>query len=263
MPFPANVYNVLIASPSDVPQERQVIADCLHSWNALNSKDTGKVLLPVMWESHSAPLMADRPQGVLNDQMVRSCDMLIGAFWTRLGSPTGQDVSGTVEEIRWFLRSKKPVMIYFSEAPINPNKIDLSQFQSLNHFKQEIMEKGIVGQYSDISDFERRLSSQISIIVKAMNVAPTVDAKTVKKANKEGEFVKEKVEDGPQHDIYLEVYTERSFIVRGNTIEWKDQLKDLGGSWIKPKIGDRAWCFSNKKVPEVAKLLGILPQLRS
>lgn len=265
MPFPATVFNVLIASPSDVPQERQIIAECLHAWNALHSKDTGKVLLPVMWESHSAPSMADRPQGVLNDQMVRSCDMLIGAFWTRLGSPTGEEMSGTVEEIKWFLKNNKPVMLYFSEAPINPNKIDLSQFQALNQFKQEIMEKGIVGQYSEISDFERRLYSQITVIVKAMNDAPTVDARTVKRVKKESNDThnNSSVSKVDGDDLYLEVYTERSFIVRGNTIEWKDQLKELGGSWIKPKTGDKAWCFSNKKVPEVAKLLGILPQLRN
>ena len=96
MSFPATVFNVLIASPSDVPKERQAISDCLHAWNALHSKDTGKVLLPVMWESHSAPSMTERAQGVINEQLVRSCDMLIGVFWTRLGSPTGKAKSGTV-----------------------------------------------------------------------------------------------------------------------------------------------------------------------
>lgn len=87
LPFSATVFNVLIASPSDVPEEREAIARSLHEWNSLNSFETGKVLLPVMWESHSVPVMGGRPQAIINEQVVRDCDMLIGAFWTRLGSP--------------------------------------------------------------------------------------------------------------------------------------------------------------------------------
>lgn len=86
MSFSATVLNVLIASPSDVPEEREAITESLYEWNALNSQTTGFVLLPVRWESHSAPTMGDRPQGIINNQVVRNCDMLIGAFWTRLGS---------------------------------------------------------------------------------------------------------------------------------------------------------------------------------
>lgn len=145
MPYPASVFNVLIASPSDVPCERQAIAESLHEWNSLHSQSTGKVLLPVMWESHSAPSMADRPQGVINDLVVKSCDMLIGAFWTRLGSPTGVEDSGTVEEIKWFLKHDKPVMLYYSDAPVPPSKIDKDQLDRLEQFKKSIRNKGIHG----------------------------------------------------------------------------------------------------------------------
>jgi hypothetical protein len=89
MPFSATVYNVLIASPSDVPHERMAIAQSLHEWNSLHAQAQGVMLQPVMWETHSAPTMGDRPQGIINEQVVRGCDMLIGAFWTRLGSPPG------------------------------------------------------------------------------------------------------------------------------------------------------------------------------
>ena len=50
MPFSATVFNVLIASPSDVLAERAAIAQSLHDWNVLHAQDQGKILLPVMWE---------------------------------------------------------------------------------------------------------------------------------------------------------------------------------------------------------------------
>jgi len=99
MPFPATVYQILIASPSDCVEERRAIPEVIYSWNACNSDAFRVVLLPVMWETHSWPELGDRAQSIINKQIVKNCDILIGAFWTRLGTPTGVSESGTVEEI--------------------------------------------------------------------------------------------------------------------------------------------------------------------
>lgn len=263
MPFPANVFNVLIASPSDVPKERDTIANCLYSWNALNSRDTGIVLLPVMWESHSAPSMGDRPQEVINEQMVRSCDLLIGAFWMRLGSPTGKAQSGTVEEIKWFLRQKKPVMLYFSTAPLQQQNLDVDQWNALSEFKKELMPKGLLGQYDDLGDLANKLSRQLTIVMREMSVVTTVDAKAVKRASESAEqdiVPSDKAVNGSE--VHLENYSDKSFIVRGNTIDFKDALREIGGSWISVKSGGKAWCFSKRKLNPVADLLGIEPVIR-
>ena len=100
MAYSANVYNVLIASPSDVAEERQLVRQDVYSWNELHSRDLNVVLLPVSWETHIAPQLGDRPQGIINKELVDISDALIGIFWTRLGSPTGVEASGTVEEIK-------------------------------------------------------------------------------------------------------------------------------------------------------------------
>ena len=47
--------------------------------------------------THSRPQMGDRPQELINKQLVGHCDLLIGSFWTRLGTPTGRAESGTAE----------------------------------------------------------------------------------------------------------------------------------------------------------------------
>jgi len=227
MSFPATVFNVLIASPSDVPSERQAIAECLHSWNALNSKDTGKVLLPVMWESHSAPSMNDRPQEVINEQLVRGCDMLIGAFWTRLGSPTGKAASGTVEEINWFMKQKKPVMLYFSKASVDPDALDLDQWGELKKFRDSLKAKGLLEQYVDVNDLFQKLMRQITIMMREINVTSVVDPKVVKDAIKAEVSKPSEPADG--NAVYLEDYTERSFIAVGDTMPWKEQKLELAG----------------------------------
>ena len=100
MSYQATTYRTLIASPGDVAAERAAIPEVIHAWNAEHSLDNKVVLLPVGWERDAVPEMGDRPQAIINKQLVESCDVLIGAFWTRIGTHTGVAESGTVERSR-------------------------------------------------------------------------------------------------------------------------------------------------------------------
>src|ERR1700674_1053976 len=136
MPYKAKVYNVMIASPADVATERLLLRDVIHDWNSVHSEKEDIVLLPTGWESHSSPSMGDRPQAIINKQVLADSDLLIAVFWTRLGSPTGKARSGTVEEIEEHLQAGKPAMIYFSSAPVVPESIDQEQYKTLLKFKE-------------------------------------------------------------------------------------------------------------------------------
>ena len=62
--------------------------------------------MPVGWETHSHPEMNKKtksPQDVINKQVLKDCDVLIGIFWARIGTPTKKHKSGTIEEIYEFL----------------------------------------------------------------------------------------------------------------------------------------------------------------
>jgi len=128
MSFDAKVFKVMIASPSDIIKEREIIREVLSKWNAANSELRGIVLLPVGWETHSTPEMGDHPQKIINKQILKECDLLVGVFWTRIGTSTGDYPSGTVEEIEEHIKTGKPAMIYFSSAEIKPDKLDSDQY---------------------------------------------------------------------------------------------------------------------------------------
>ncbi|MFH0808929.1 MAG: DUF4062 domain-containing protein, partial [Pseudomonadota bacterium] len=89
MSYDARVFSVMIASPGDVEDERKIVADVIYEWNAVHSRNRKIVLLPVGWESHSSPEMGGRPQEIINRQVLDKCDLLVGVFWTRLGTETG------------------------------------------------------------------------------------------------------------------------------------------------------------------------------
>lgn len=70
--YQADVYRVLIASPSDLAEERNIATDAVHEWNAQNSAAEAVVLLPVKWETHSMPQAGIRPQEAINRQFALS-----------------------------------------------------------------------------------------------------------------------------------------------------------------------------------------------
>jgi hypothetical protein len=163
MPFDAKVFRVLIASPGDVGDERNVIPEVINEWNAVSASQTKSILMPVKWESHSAPMLGNRPQAIINEQLVNECDLLVGIFWTRIGTHTGVSVSGTAEEIEQFVSQNKPVMLYFSQSPIDPDKIEIEQFTVLRNFKEKMRLKGLTETYSGIPDFRQKFSRQLAI----------------------------------------------------------------------------------------------------
>ena len=163
MPFDAKVYRVLIASPSDVGEEREIIPEVINEWNAVSAFATKIILMPIKWETNTTPLLGSRPQAVINDQIVKDSDLLVGVFWTRIGTSTGIAVSGTAEEIQQFVDVGKPVMLYFSQSPIDPEKIDIEQFTALKKFKEKMRVRGLTETYSGSSDFRQKFTRQLAI----------------------------------------------------------------------------------------------------
>ena len=162
MSYKATVINVMIACPSDVSIERQMAKDAVQEWNSINSEDKQIVLMPMSWDTHSSPKMGERAQEIVNKQVLEHCDLLVAIFWTRLGSPTGDSRSGTVEEIEKHIKTGKPVMIYFSSAPVHLDSVDDKQYQALQGFKHECEHKGLIEIYDTISEFNEKFNRQLA-----------------------------------------------------------------------------------------------------
>ncbi len=157
MSFKARTYSVLIASPSDLPEERQAATEAVYEWNAQHAVAESVVLLPVRWETHAAPQSGVGPQEAINRQLVRGCDILVGMFWTKIGSSTGVAESGTVEEIDQFVAAGKPALLYFSSRAIDPNKIDLKQYKKLKSFKAATYKKALTGHFSRVDGLRQTI----------------------------------------------------------------------------------------------------------
>ncbi|WP_413860275.1 DUF4062 domain-containing protein [Candidatus Aalborgicola defluviihabitans] len=165
MSYSAIVYKVMIASPSDVSAERSIVREVLSEWNVVSSDARCQVLLPIGWETHSVPEMGDRPQALINKQILHDCDLLVGVFWTRIGTATGEYASGTVEEIEEHIKTGRPTMLYFSSAPVLPDSVDADQYRRLKEFKLSCQSRGLYEPYGDVQDFRTKLYRQLQLKV--------------------------------------------------------------------------------------------------
>jgi hypothetical protein len=156
----------MIASPGDVLPERDLIRDLLHEWNFIHSVSTKTILEPVGWETHSAPDLSGPAQELINERVLKDCDLLVGLFWTRVGTPTGKSVSGSVEEIQRHLDAGKPAMVYFSLAPVAPESLDAEQFKALLKFKDWCRSKGLIEEYENLSDLRSKFARQLPLMLR-------------------------------------------------------------------------------------------------
>lgn len=168
MPQAGMIYRILIASPSDCIKERFSIPEIIYSWNSVHSFHTGIILEPIMWETHVIPELGKPPQDIINKQIVDSCDFLIGAFWTRIGTATGDHVSGTAEEIDRLRKQGKKTLLYFSSAPVVPESIDAAQYKALMEYKKSLRGEGITFDYSNIGEFREMLQRHLSSLMAAI-----------------------------------------------------------------------------------------------
>ena len=174
MSYNSTVFKVMIASPSDVVAERNIIREVLAEWNVVHSEMRHVVLLPIGWETHSSPEMGDRPQAIINKRILKDCDLLVGVFWTRIGTATGDYPSGTVEEIEEHIKVGKPVMLYFSSAPVLPDSVDAAQYSELKKFKDSCKSRGLLETYSDINDFKAKLNRQLQLKINSDTYFTTI-----------------------------------------------------------------------------------------
>ena len=158
---------ILVASPSDVAEERNMVVDAILDWNARHDQFPIR-LEAVLWEKYAAPENrgdSKGPQVPINRHLVEGCHCAIGIFWTRIGTPTKVAPGGAVEEIEIMLEKKKPVMLYFSCAPVPRNTFDYEQIAQVDKFKEAMQIDGLVWNYGSPAELRGLLVTHLDFNV--------------------------------------------------------------------------------------------------
>lgn len=173
MPYQSTAYKVFIASPGDVKEERSIVREVLAEWNDINSEKRALVLLPIGWDTHSTPEMGSPAQEIINKRVLKTADILIGVFWTKVGTPTDRYPSGTIEEIEEHIKASKPTLLYFSSAPVRLDSVDHNQYDKLQVFKESCKPRGLFQSYDSIDDFRTKFNRHIGLELNKARYATT------------------------------------------------------------------------------------------
>ena len=170
-------YRCLIISPSDVLGERDALEEVIQNWNAHIGRGLGARVEAVRWERHSTPELGNRPQAIINQQILEDCDLGVAIFWSRLGTPTQDFPSGSMEEIEILTKTGKNVLVYFSKRDIPQNSLDVKQLENLRAIKEKYQSNGLVAHFNDISNLKEQFLLHLTTwVTKLLNTEKNFSA---------------------------------------------------------------------------------------
>ncbi|MDE5857777.1 MAG: DUF4062 domain-containing protein [Muribaculaceae bacterium] len=162
--FQANVYKIMVGAPSDVESEVEASFNVIQRWNYIHAEKNNIVLLPSHWSLNAYPTLNEKAQKAIDKQLVEKSDMLICIFGSKIGTPTDNYISGTVEEIEEHLKEGKHVMAFFSKN-INTSKTTTEQITKLLSFREDMFSRGLCAEYDNIEDLKIKLTEKLSLFV--------------------------------------------------------------------------------------------------
>jgi hypothetical protein len=98
----AKLLRMVVASPSDVQPERNSVSQVVEELNRGVARHQGLRLELYRWETDAHPgFHPEGPQGLIDDVLrISDCDLLLGIFWKRFGTPVKDGASGTEHEFQ-------------------------------------------------------------------------------------------------------------------------------------------------------------------
>jgi hypothetical protein len=158
-------FTLLLASPSDVSMERDVISQWIEVINESLARESKTEITVLRWERDAVPDVGERAQDVINRQLVDRADIIMAIFWTRFGTSTGRFASGTEEEIHRAIRVGKRVLLYFSGRKIDPRTVDMDQLAKTEAFRKGF--PGLYGVFNEIDELKGMIELHLKSVIQS------------------------------------------------------------------------------------------------
>ncbi len=165
MSYTANIYNVLIASPSDLITERKIALEVIAEWNENHSFKEKIFLVGTGWETLPPVINNQHVQSSIDRKLLKRADILLAIFWLKAGTPVGAAPSGTVHELDSHVADGKPALLYFSEKPAKPTQTLSSQFEEVLELKSQYYSKGKVETVESEDEFRSKFRNHLTRLI--------------------------------------------------------------------------------------------------
>ena len=202
----SQVLRLVVASPGDVAKERRLVSRVVDEVNRVTAEELGLIVKAILWETDAYPgFHVEGPQGLIDEVLgLDSCDLLVGIFWKRFGTPTTDAESGTEHEIMrayksWKEHKRPGIMLYFSRKPYSPQtEKELEQWSKVLTLRKSLPFESLWWGYKDPRDFESlfrfHLSRYLFAYAKAKERAAVSDNITGRIIDSRGELMRRNIE---------------------------------------------------------------------
>ncbi|HYV12471.1 MAG TPA: HEAT repeat domain-containing protein, partial [Pyrinomonadaceae bacterium] len=168
------VLRVVVASPNDVQLERDALPSVFDELNRGVAAERQLVLELHRYETDTYPgFHEEGPQGLIDPILkIEDCDILIGIFWKRFGTPTLNAQSGTEHEIQlalnaWERKGRPQVLLYFNRAEYYAQSLEeLDQIRRIMEFEQRVSNNGLRASYKGLAEFKDLVRVNLSNLIR-------------------------------------------------------------------------------------------------
>jgi hypothetical protein len=166
----ANIVRIVVASPGDVQAEREALRTVLDELNQGIAGERDLRLELARWETDAYPgFHPEGPQGLIDAILrIEDCDILIGIFWKRFGTPVQDANSGTAHEFRraydaWQRARRPHIMVYFNQRAYAPRtREETDQWGQVLDFQRNFPKEGLWWLYRGKPQFERLVRQHLT-----------------------------------------------------------------------------------------------------
>ena len=167
---PVHLLRIIVASPGDVQAERDALPAVLEELNRGIAAAHGLRLELGRWETDAYPgFHPQGPQGLIDPILrIEDCDVLLGIFWKRFGTPTTEAGSGTEHEFlrayaAWQQHGRPQIMVYFNQKAATPKtKAETDQWGQVLEFQQRFPKEGLWWPYRGKAQFEKLVRNHLT-----------------------------------------------------------------------------------------------------
>jgi internalin A len=174
---------IVVASPGDVQSERDVLPSVIDEVNHYVAADRGLHLVLSRWETDTHPgFHPEGPQGLIDPILkITDCDLLVGIFWKRFGTPTADGKTGTEHEFSlayqaWKEKRSPQIFIYFNQKPYTPESTtDTEQWGKVLEFRDKFPKEGLWWSYKGKVQFEKLVRNHLMNYIRSLTNFSTVE----------------------------------------------------------------------------------------
>jgi len=162
---------IVIASPGDVKRERELIRSTILNTVNIWAKILNIEFEVIDWENSTYPSVGNYSQEVINKQFGDFNNIVIGVFWYRLGTPTANFPSGTVEEIERAVTKQKEgknlnVKLYYKSKPVPKSRLHESQLDAVHKWRDYWSKRGVYyWSFKEFSDIPNLITKHLGLYV--------------------------------------------------------------------------------------------------